>query len=819
MNTRRIIVVACLAIFSMNQVALNARTPYPEGGVRTLAQQESMTADSEKLYRDSKSLALEARYVLARARLFQAVDLWLANNQQDRAREVLFEAASYYGMIGQWQIALECDMRLLGIENLSEQRKVELFSAIGRLYANLHNFDVALDYYRRAVELAHRLNYHAAEALAYAGYASVYLKLGEIKLSKDYLARARSILGRDQDDDVKASVLALVGQIDYAERRIPEAITSFERALSLYKQNSRNPGETSSLMSSLSGLYLISGRKDAALNLATEALSIANQLKAQEQVWRALLAKGRALRALGQHHEAFKAYYGAFGAIEMQALNIWADSLKIGFLEEAQTLYREFTALLVEAGRTDEAFNIVEYARARAMLGLLSESRDVAARLQRGDVNPASRIVNRLIARPGELDHDKPLTDGALQAGESPLQHEDMRLASELGRVNKFTQPATLTQTQARLLGQGETLIEYFLADEHSYAWLVTHDSFQCITLPGQKDIEAVVRQYLDAITSKPNSLYLERERDRQKTLAAKLFDLLFGAFGGKLTVGRRLLIAPAGLLYYLPFETLVRGGRYLIEDHALSYVPSASVLCLLREPRPTSQISTQMELLAFGEPCLGPARPPSVMKKKGNAGGVRPDGRVADLALLPNSRNEVLAISKLFPQDRQRVYVGQAMTESAMKRESLQFYKHLHMATHCLIDERFPARSAVVFSPEAGNVEDGLLEVGEIIRLKLDCELVVLSACRTGQGRLVNGEGLVGFARAFLYAGAQAVLVSAWSVSDISTAALMENFYRHLAEKLSPPAALRQAKLELLASGKAMRHPYYWGAFLLISE
>ena len=804
MNTQRIILIACLAIFLMNQAAPNAQTPSPGSSVRTLAQQESATADGEKLYRDSTHFALEARYVLARARLFQAVDLWLANNQQDRAREVLFEAAGYYGVIGQWQIALECNMRLFGIKELSVRQKVELFSAIGRLYANLHHFDLALDYYRRAVKLAHRLTHPAAEALAYAGLASVYLKLGETRLSKDCIARARSILGREQDDDVKAGVLAIAGQIDYFDRRIPEAITSFESALSLYKQNSRNPGEASLLMSSLSGLYLLSGRKDAALNLATEALGIANQVKAQEQVWRALLAKGRALRALGRRGEAFRAYYGAFSALEMQALNIWADSLKIGFFEEAQVFYREFTALLVEAGRADEAFNIVEFARARAMLDLLSESRGADARLQRRDVNLASPAVNRREARPVERDHNKPPPAGASQAGESQLQHEEMRLASELGRVKKFTQPGTLAQAQAKLLAQGDALIEYFLGDEHSYAWFVTRDSFQCVTLPAQKDIETVVRQYLDAITSRPNSLYVERECKRQKTLAARLFDLLLGAFSGKLAAGRRILIAPDGLLYFLPFETLVRGGRYLIEDHVVSYVPSASVLCLLRESRPTSLVSTQMELLAFGEPRPGPARPAGV---------------VADLAPLPNSRNEVMAISKLFPENSRRIYVGQAMTESALKRESLQSYKHLHLATHCLIDERFPARSAVVFSSEADNAEDGLLDVSEIVRLKLACELVVLSACRTGQGRLVGGEGLVGFARSFLYAGSQAVMVSAWSVSDISTAVLMETFYRHLAEKLSPPEALQQAKLELLASGKAMRHPYYWGAFLLISE
>jgi CHAT domain-containing protein len=178
-----------------------------------------------------------------------------------------------------------------------------------------------------------------------------------------------------------------------------------------------------------------------------------------------------------------------------------------------------------------------------------------------------------------------------------------------------------------------------------------------------------------------------------------------------------------------------------------------------------------------------------------------------------------VLAISELFPPERRSLYLGATMTEEALKREPLDRYARLHFATHSLIDERLPARSGVVLTLGKGAEEDGFLEVAEITELRLDCDLVVLSACQTGRGQLARGEGVVGLARAFLYAGSRAVTVSLWSVSDLSTSRFMTSFYRHLAAKLDPAAALRQAKLELLESQKAERHPYYWAPFVLVGN
>jgi CHAT domain-containing protein len=124
-----------------------------------------------------------------------------------------------------------------------------------------------------------------------------------------------------------------------------------------------------------------------------------------------------------------------------------------------------------------------------------------------------------------------------------------------------------------------------------------------------------------------------------------------------------------------------------------------------------------------------------------------------------------------------------------------------------------------VVLTLGDGAEEDGFLEVSEISRLDLDCDLVVLSACQTGRGQLLSGEGIVGLSRAFLYAGARSVVVSLWNVSDISTGQLMKNFYQNLTAGQSNAAALRRAKLQMLSSGKEARHPYYWSSFVMVGK
>jgi CHAT domain-containing protein len=189
------------------------------------------------------------------------------------------------------------------------------------------------------------------------------------------------------------------------------------------------------------------------------------------------------------------------------------------------------------------------------------------------------------------------------------------------------------------------------------------------------------------------------------------------------------------------------------------------------------------------------------------------------ELQRLEYSSREVIGIAKRYKPDEVAVYLGSAAKEENVKNnEYLSTARRIHFATHGIISEKQPQYSGLVLTLDDDPTEDGLLQAYEIFNLKLNADLVVLSACRTGLGKEVRGEGLIGLTRAFMYAGAPSVVVSLWEVADRSTAALMVKFYQQLDHAKDKAEALRQAKLALIQSGQ-FAHPYYWAPFILVGE
>jgi CHAT domain-containing protein len=185
----------------------------------------------------------------------------------------------------------------------------------------------------------------------------------------------------------------------------------------------------------------------------------------------------------------------------------------------------------------------------------------------------------------------------------------------------------------------------------------------------------------------------------------------------------------------------------------------------------------------------------------------------------LPAAEAEVGAIEDALRGSESHVYIGRRATEDAFKKEAAH-YRILHLATHFLSDDRQPLYSKIVLAQDPEAEEDGYLQTYEIFNIRLNADLVVLSACNTGLGKLSKGEGLVGISRAFLYAGVPSLLVSLWSVDDESTSILMKSFYEHLSNGLNKKQALRQAKLEYLETvPNNKRDPFYWAPFILVGD
>ena len=189
----------------------------------------------------------------------------------------------------------------------------------------------------------------------------------------------------------------------------------------------------------------------------------------------------------------------------------------------------------------------------------------------------------------------------------------------------------------------------------------------------------------------------------------------------------------------------------------------------------------------------------------------------------LPYSGKEVSAIGVVYPNSTilKRARASELDLKQLNQKESLKNYRYIHFSTHGLINETYPELSCLVLSKDTMNQEDGLLHSYEIVDLDLQAELIVLSACETGLGRLINGEGVVGFVQAILNKDTPSLILSLWSVADESTANLFTHFYQILKKNngLEKQAALRKAQLAMIAKGGEWANPFYWGAFVFVGE
>jgi CHAT domain-containing protein len=296
-----------------------------------------------------------------------------------------------------------------------------------------------------------------------------------------------------------------------------------------------------------------------------------------------------------------------------------------------------------------------------------------------------------------------------------------------------------------------------------------------------------------------------------------RLYQELIGPIKDKFGSIKRLIIIPDGNLNYLPFEALVGQGRidhpkYLIKDFRISYAPSATALASLQDRK--NLASLRKDLLAFADPDYDFA---SISRKETDPDDILREFYLEqgfDFSPLKYSAEEVRQISKLIKKKARDIYTEKSAREEKIKSLALKDYKIIHFATHGFIDERVPLRSSLLLTLDQDPTEDGFFQAREIYNTDLDAKLVVLSACQTGRGKLERGEGVMGLSRAFLYAGAESVVASLWSINDKATSVFMKYFYKGLCQGLTKEEALQKAKLDMIES--EYRHPFFWAPFVL---
>ena len=512
----------------------------------------------------------------------------------------------------------------------------------------------------------------------------------------------------------------------------------------------------------------------------------------------------------GHPAEANALYEQAEDVIEGMLISVdepyWNSSVAAAM---SQTYLQHFE-LVVKNGGAPDAFRVLERVRGRTLDWAL-EDRSAIQATESGQTAALESTISNLQTRLMQ-------TNLAVQREQmfEDLVENERRLGLAWTRGDAPNQrlpvqPAALKNVQADLKPD-EVLLEYVLDDPKSFCVSITHGTAHVLTLPtGRKRIEELTHQFVDEVHAKRTGLEASKQ----------LFGLLLGSVP-EASAANRIIIAPDGMLNLLPFEALRDDtGEYLLKSHVISYVPSGTVLDVLsrverheRAPKPFLGIGD----VAYENQGGAGSRLPPPTTVPGRILHGMADLSGIELHDLPQTREEVEEIGKIVGRDAV-ILLGKDATETAFKKEPLDQFRVLHLAVHGFADTQYPERSALILGTDPKSGDDGLLQVREIVRLRLNAELTTLSACDTGVGKLQGQEGVSNLVEAFLVAGSRSVVASLWSGDDTFASALMDRFYQRLGEGEDTSSALRSAKLDLLTKYGDQVSPFYWAAFVAVGQ
>jgi CHAT domain-containing protein len=697
-----------------------------------------------------------------------------------------------------------------------------------------NDLEKAKQYSRRALEIRQKYAPESDDvARALNSLGNIALKSGARNEAEAYQRRALAIWAKLAPGSLDyASVLNDLGNVLRASGERMEAAKYYRQALEARQKV--NPGGyvVADSLHALGDLYLQEGKLTEAENAYQQGRKILEKLAPESKQYGEILAGlARIAVSKGQLDEAASLFEDALRAMEAQ-VHHWSEQeeLRSELRAEYSKVYQDYIELLVKTNRAELAFNVFERSRARSFLETLAE-RDLAFEVELPPELRRARLENfarydsiqaQLMKLDPARDEDRTSVEQLSQKLRE-LQDEREQIAAQVRKASPhfaaLQYPKPLDAAAARkALDPGTVLLAYSVGEKETILFAISSDSqtahkgVSVFHLPlGEKalrDKVEALRGLLQSWNVSDTRAFANASQTLYRSLVAPAEGMLSGA--------TRVLIVPDGPLQVLPFAALLRdGNHYLMEWKPIHTAVSVTVYAELKNTTAAWEPSGN-QLTAFGDPKYPPAG--SMQTTTAHNLELRSAiERDHGLTPLPFSRDEVNAIAGLFPHHSE-LFLGDDATERNAKNVSTGT-RYLHFATHALVDDQFPLNSALVLTiPDhlSEGQENGLLQAWEILeQVHLNADLVTLSACKTGLGKEVKGEGLIGLTRAFQYAGAHSVLASLWSIPDVSTAEFMQHFYRHLQEGRSKDQALQEAQIDFLHLRQFSR-PLYWAAFFI---
>ena len=759
----------------------------------------------------------------------RALELARSVGEDGVQMQSLLDLADLQSTLGSLDLAVSNDEAALTLATGRKDlfRQVQALTALADLRRRQRQPEEAVRLARRALDIGSSSRMPVLLASALSTLVRAHESLGELEPALQ-AARRIETLGRDSGDRwIVATGQGLRGRVLLAQGRPADALAPLEEAITLFREQKQTPALIATL-DVRARTQAAQGRLDAALETYREEQRLCEDMGDPGCQAAVLYEQSRLSARQGRPDEALEQIERSLRISEDLRATLTSAELRQSQFAQVQDRFDWWIELLLQLHRRQpgrrydlRALEVSERARARGLVELLSAARaevlsgvDPALLTRKRQIEGRIREVmaGRLrLRQSGGSGEERAAALADLEIRLADLQRQHQQLETQLRRRSPgyaallLPQPLDSEAIQA-LLDEDTLLLEMHLGERQGVLWLISRQGVESYPLPSRAAIEQGVAAFhaeLDDVGSNPAAPALSKQL--LQPVAARL--------GGK-----RLAIVPHGSLFYLPFAALpIPGGQEpLLTRHELITLPSASTLAVLRSMPPVAK-GQATSLLVLADPVFTPADPR--LKGEASTADTTSGSPAETWQRLPGTAREAEEIAALLPPGSVRqLQLGFQANRQALLSRDLRSYRWLHLATHGKADGLRPERSHLVlslFDPQGRRLEANL-GLQDIYNLRLNADLVVLSACQSGLGPLVRGEGLVGLTRGFQYAGARRVLASLWNVDDNSTAVLMGAFYRGLVvDRLTPAAALRQAQLRLLRD-PATASPYHWAAFTL---
>ena len=647
------------------------------------------------------------------------------------------------------------------------------------------------------------------------------LELRSDNITQAYAAASEALLILNKADTLptwwKADSLVALGEISVAQGRLSAAETYFNAALKLRRQSFGNGPPSIQVLVALGKAYQTEGMKSSAIATFREVFKLARALPSTAGVFSAemlvpfaaaVVETAATLEDPTQRRALFTEAFDAFQLVQSSVVDKT-------IAQAAARLSTENPAIGKLVGEMQDHQREHDLALAK-----LAQEQSLP------DNERSSVVENTLMAQIADAAARTKVAKAALTE-----QFPDFeRLASPT--------PVNLDLVRGSLKPK-EGILSFLVGHERSFAQLITRDEVQIVAIP---EGESALR---DAVTTLRRSLEIEGGAINEFNLgeANKLHDMLLGRVKYALADLDHLIVVPTGPLSNLPFGLLVASpptnakyvdADWLVRTKTISHTPSLQAMIALRNAKPSAL--PRQALLAFGDPALSgravskkeDASPMSLLASNCRQGGPMPAALLQALAPLPDTARELRVVAQTLKAPSQSIFLGQRATEANLRDQALDDYRILYFATHGLLpgELRCQAEPGLVLTPPGiandNKALDGLLESSEIASLRLNADLVVLSACNTASAdnRFGGGDALSGLAEAFFHAGARNMLVTHWQVPSGATAELMSSLFTTMAKPGGGDVsdALRKAQLALIAQGPTA-HPFFWAAFVVIGD